>query len=136
MKNTGIDGLVRLNLTLTCEEEEGGFASHCPELGVSSCGDTREEALENVREATKLHLETLADYGELHRYLEERGVSVTLLVNPEFTECLVPVNTSGALERTVRLEASGSAVLWDARRGEEPGQAHTGTPTIQYSLVL
>lgn len=38
-------------------EVEGGWSAVCPELpGCASCGDTREEALSNVREAIALYL--------------------------------------------------------------------------------
>lgn len=40
------------------KEEEGGFTAVCPELpGCISCGDTREEAIANVKEAIALYLE-------------------------------------------------------------------------------
>lgn len=39
---------------------EGGFAIHCPTLkGCWSQGDTEEEALENIKDAIKVYLETL-----------------------------------------------------------------------------
>jgi len=40
------------------KEEEGGFTATCPELpGCISCGDTKEEALSNIKEAIALYLE-------------------------------------------------------------------------------
>lgn len=136
MKNIGSDDRIRLNVTYTCEEEEGGFASHCRELGVSSCGDTREEALENIHEAVQVHLATLADYGELGRYLEERGVDVSPAADLGATEWLVPVDKDGGLECPEPLEPSGSMVLWDARHGEARSQAQDGVRATQYSFVL
>ena len=39
---------------------EGGFAVHCPTLkGCWSQGDTEENALENIKDAIKVYLETL-----------------------------------------------------------------------------
>jgi len=38
-------------------KEEGGFVSKCPELGVASCGDTFEEAVNNLKEAVGLYIE-------------------------------------------------------------------------------
>jgi predicted RNase H-like HicB family nuclease len=39
-------------------EVEGGWSAVCPELpGCASCGDTREDALSNIREAIALYLE-------------------------------------------------------------------------------
>lgn len=37
------------------EEDEGGWSAIDEELGVASCGDTREEALEMLDEAVALH---------------------------------------------------------------------------------
>jgi predicted RNase H-like HicB family nuclease len=34
-----------------------GFSSHCPEFDIASQGDTRDEALVNLREAVELFLE-------------------------------------------------------------------------------
>jgi predicted RNase H-like HicB family nuclease len=39
-------------------EKEGGFSAVCPELpGCQSQGETREEALANIKEAIELYLE-------------------------------------------------------------------------------
>ncbi len=46
------------------------------ELGTASCGDTEQEALHNVVEATELYLDVLRDHGQLERTLGEKGVQV------------------------------------------------------------
>lgn len=47
-------------LTIIIEEDENGFFSFCPELkGCHSQGDTRDEALDNIKEAIDLYLESL-----------------------------------------------------------------------------
>ena len=38
--------------------EEGGYVVHCPVLGVSSQGETREEALANIVEAAEAFIES------------------------------------------------------------------------------
>ena len=38
-------------------EEDGCFVSKCPEIGTVSQGRTKEEALQNLKEATELYLE-------------------------------------------------------------------------------
>lgn len=44
------------------EKDEHGFYAWCPELkGCQSQGATIEDALENIREAIELYLETLPD---------------------------------------------------------------------------
>ena len=43
-------------------EEDGGFSVHCPALpGCASQGDDRQAALDNIKEAINLVLETLED---------------------------------------------------------------------------
>ena len=63
-------------LTGYADEEDGLFASYCPELGTASCGDTLLEALDNLGEAIDVHLQGLADVGELGRTLRERQIRV------------------------------------------------------------
>ncbi len=47
------------------KEEDGGYVATVPVLpGCVSQGDTREEALKNIEEATKVYLEDLRDAGE------------------------------------------------------------------------
>lgn len=46
-------------------DEDGVFITHCPALpGCSSYGITREEAIENIREAMMLTIEVLRERGE------------------------------------------------------------------------
>ena len=51
-------------LTGYVEPEDHLFVSYCPELGVSSCGDSAEEALDNLGDALAVHLEALEELGE------------------------------------------------------------------------
>ena len=52
-------------------QEEGGFTAFVPSLpGCISEGDTKEEALKNIKEAIELYLE--ADTNELIEYAGER----------------------------------------------------------------
>ncbi len=47
---------------LEWDEEAKAFSATCPELNyISSCGDTKEEAIENLKEAIQLLLEPLPD---------------------------------------------------------------------------
>jgi predicted RNase H-like HicB family nuclease len=55
-----------MNYTVVIEQaEDGSFSVWVPDLpGCVSCGDTREEALANVTEAIRGHIETLRSFGE------------------------------------------------------------------------
>jgi predicted RNase H-like HicB family nuclease len=45
--------------------EEGGFVVHCPSLpGCVSQGETKEEAMLNIKEAIELYIESLVAHGE------------------------------------------------------------------------
>lgn len=46
----------KIILTAAVWKEESQYVSQCPELGVSSCGDTRDEALSMLKEAVDLYL--------------------------------------------------------------------------------
>ncbi|MCY4366047.1 MAG: type II toxin-antitoxin system HicB family antitoxin [Chloroflexi bacterium] len=63
-------------LTGTVEPEDGMFVSYCPELGVASCGDTVEEALDNLGDALAVHINALEEIGELDRVFRENQLKV------------------------------------------------------------
>jgi antitoxin HicB len=47
-------------IVLEPDAEDGGYVVHCPTLpGCYSEGDTREEAIENIREAIEAYIESL-----------------------------------------------------------------------------
>ncbi len=52
-----------VELTAVICEEEGGFVSLCPELGVASCGDSVEDAASMLQEAVELYLENVRELG-------------------------------------------------------------------------
>jgi predicted RNase H-like HicB family nuclease len=56
------------------DEDETGFVAFCPELGLSSEGETVDEALTNIGEAVEEFLETLSETGDLEEFLKERGI--------------------------------------------------------------
>ena len=65
-------------ITLTyVVQPEGEFqVSHCLELGTASFGSSKEEALENLADATEVYLNTLEDLGECRQVLKEKRVRV------------------------------------------------------------
>ncbi len=51
--------------SVVIEEDDDGFYAYCPELqGCYTQGETYEEALQNVRDAVRLHLEDRLSNGE------------------------------------------------------------------------
>lgn len=62
----------------TPDGQNPGFSSQCPEFDIASQGDTREEALANLREAVELFLECADDAEVLRRLRQEhQGAIVT-----------------------------------------------------------
>ncbi len=52
-------------VSIVVEKNKNGYYAYCPELqGCYSQGDTYEEAVENIRDAIKLHIEDMIDKGE------------------------------------------------------------------------
>jgi predicted RNase H-like HicB family nuclease len=64
--------MANMKLTVVLEpQKEGGFTVYVPSLpGCISQGDTRKEALENIKEAIELYLEP--DTNELLEYAGEK----------------------------------------------------------------
>ena len=46
-----------LAYTAVVWKEEKGYVSKCPELGVASCGESFEQAVNNLKEAVELYIE-------------------------------------------------------------------------------
>lgn len=63
-------------VTGVAEREGNEFVSLCPELGVASCGDTAEEALDMLDDALQVYIEDVLDIGNLDKILLEKGVSI------------------------------------------------------------
>lgn len=52
-------------LSIVIEKDKNGYYAYCPELqGCYSQGDTYEEAVKNIRDAIKLHIEDRLAEGE------------------------------------------------------------------------
>lgn len=65
-----------ITLTFVIEKEGRQYSAVCRELGTASCGDTVDEALENIREAVNVDLNTLEQIGERARIFRERGIKL------------------------------------------------------------
>lgn len=54
-------------------KEDNVYIAYCPQLDVSSCGDTSEEAVRMLKEAVRLFLEETEKMGTLESILSEAG---------------------------------------------------------------
>ena len=59
-----------IQVALIASQEEGGYASICPELGIASQGETADEALANLRDATTVFLNTIEQLGQRDRQVD------------------------------------------------------------------
>lgn len=64
---------MEINFTAQIWKEGKMYVSYCPELDVSSCGKTPEEAKKNLLEAVELFLEETKKMGTLKEILKESG---------------------------------------------------------------
>lgn len=60
-----------IQFTTRTFKEGHHFVAHALELDVSSCGKTKEKALDNLKEAIRLFLEEAAKMGTLKQILKE-----------------------------------------------------------------
>ncbi len=65
-----------VTLTLEIEREDDKYVSLCPELDVSSYGDSVEDALAHLIDAVRLYLDTIVADGERERIFRERGIKL------------------------------------------------------------
>ena len=79
-------------LTSIVEPEGDMFVSTCVELGTASCGDTIQEAFENLDEAIAVHLDALEEVGETERVFEERGIEILRAPIEESVPRPVPID--------------------------------------------
>ena len=65
--------LPNLNFTVQIFKEGQTYVAHNPELNVSSCGDTLDEAKSNLQDALMGFLKSAQKLGTLDEILEEAG---------------------------------------------------------------
>lgn len=66
---------MEIEFTTRIFKEGRTFVAHALELDVSSCGSTKEKALNSLKEAVRLFLEEAEKMGTLNQILEESGYS-------------------------------------------------------------
>ena len=64
---------MKINLHIEYFEENGTIVALCPELQVSSFGDTLKEAEQSIKEALELFIDGCKEMGTLYEVLEESG---------------------------------------------------------------
>jgi predicted RNase H-like HicB family nuclease len=65
-----------IRLTAIVEREGRKWVAVCQELGTAAQAASLDEALDRLKDAVELHLETLEDVGELHRFLHDQDIPV------------------------------------------------------------
>jgi len=63
--------MIAIDYDVIVFEEDEAFVAYCPELDISSCGDTVEHAKEMLQTAVRLFLEEAEKMGTLEDILEE-----------------------------------------------------------------
>lgn len=80
------------------QEAEGGYSVLCPELDVSSQGETFEEAISNIKEAVELYIESAEEIGMKDEVFEKLGITKEELkkevIFPKIVTANVPVEVS------------------------------------------
>ena len=70
--------VLKYKFTVVIEKDEHGYFAYCPELqGCYTQGETYEEALENIKDAIKLHVEDRLACGE--EIPQAESVSLTIV---------------------------------------------------------
>ncbi len=57
------------------EEAEGGYSVTCTDLDIASQGESVDEALENIKEAVELYIESAEELGIIDEVLERLGLT-------------------------------------------------------------
>jgi predicted RNase H-like HicB family nuclease len=67
------DKNMKLRLTEEIWKEGNMYVSYCPELDISSCGDTIEKAKSNLTETIQINVEETKKNGTFDKFLKEYG---------------------------------------------------------------
>lgn len=63
-----------LNISIK-KEPDGGYSVICTDLDVASQGETIDEAVENIKEAVELYIESAEELGMKDEILEKLGIN-------------------------------------------------------------
>lgn len=67
----------KLQVTGEVWKEGNMFTAYCPKLDVAGCGQTPEQAKENLLEVITIHLEETREMGTLNEFLEQAGFDLS-----------------------------------------------------------
>ena len=88
----------KLLLNVIVKQEDKGYSVICTELNVASQGETFEEAIDNIKEAVELYIESAEEVGSLDEVLEQLGLTKDDLkkksIVPNVVTANVPVEIS------------------------------------------
>ena len=65
-----------IELTVKVTHEDDGFVAVCEELGVSTCGDSPDNLVEELRAMVLRHLDSLTRNGVLLDFLKKNGFNL------------------------------------------------------------
>ena len=63
-------------LTLRVRQDDNRYVAECVELGTVSCGETIDEAFDNIKDACTVHLNSLEQLGERQRFFREHNIRI------------------------------------------------------------
>jgi len=64
---------MKIRLTEEIWKEGNMYVSYCPELDISSCGESVEQAKKNLKEAFLINFEETKKMGTFDQFLQESG---------------------------------------------------------------
>jgi len=83
-----------IRVTIRIEPSDRQYASYCDELDVASCGDTLEEAFENIKDAIAVTLNGWERRGVRAKKFREKGIRMrTYRKSPRPVQQAVKVNS-------------------------------------------
>lgn len=76
MTDPGARGFITVEFRARLDDETKQYVARCDDLGVSTAGDTLDEAYDNLLDAVVLYLNTLEEVGDRDRVLRESRIEV------------------------------------------------------------
>jgi predicted RNase H-like HicB family nuclease len=89
-------------LTLKFKRENKRWTACCEELGTATYGRSLPEADKRLKEAVKLHIQTLEDVGERQRFFKENGIKFYTARPTERVDVCLPLNDDVFIEPHVQ----------------------------------